>query len=179
MVAEHGSKDQLYVENEDRQQCESEEAGPAVIKLDARLFFHPFLSGENSHNDRNAEERLSQSGVSRRDRGRKEEKYCESAEDALGDHCAEGAPAQNPHPAPFIRTPGPDGQDDGQEASDLRDHAVRVLEFDSADELGNLVQRTEGGWPVRDRKSGVVAGDQRSGDDQEKRPAGENNSKTV
>jgi len=54
-----------------------------------------------------------------------------------------------------------------------------VLELHTADEPGDLVERAERGRPVGDGESGIVAGDQCSGDDEEKRPAGENDREAV
>jgi hypothetical protein len=54
-----------------------------------------------------------------------------------------------------------------------------MLELDSTDKLGNLIERAEGGRPVGDRESGIVAGDQSPSDDEEKRPAGKNDGEAV
>jgi hypothetical protein len=42
----------------------------------------------------------------------------------------------------------------------------------AANHARNLVEGTEGGRPVRDRQTGVIAGDQGSGDDQDESGAG-------
>jgi hypothetical protein len=54
----------------------------------------------------------------------------------------------------------------------LRNHAVGVLEFHAAHELGNLVPGTERCGPVGNRETGIIAGDESTGDDQEKSPTG-------
>jgi hypothetical protein len=48
-----------------------------------------------------------------------------------------------------------------------------VLKLDSADQFRNFVPRAERGRPIRHREPGVVAGDQRTGNDEKKCPAGE------
>ncbi len=50
---------------------------------------------------------------------------------------------------------------------------MRVLELHAADEFRNLVPGSERGRPVGNGQAGVVAGDERSGNDQKKSPAGE------
>src|SRR5437870_4626841 len=99
MVAEHGSENQLNVENKDREKSQDEEAGAAVIELDARLLFHQFLPGKDSHDDGHAEKCLGQRSVSGGDRWREIEENREPSEDTLGDDGAERAPAEKAHPA--------------------------------------------------------------------------------
>ena len=55
----------------------------------------------------------------------------------------------------------------GQQADELGQHAVTVLELDPADQRRNAVERAERGGPVRHGKSRFVAGHQSSGDDQQ------------
>jgi hypothetical protein len=54
-----------------------------------------------------------------------------------------------------------------------------MLEFHAANELGNLVPGTERCRPVGNREAGIVAGNQSTGNDQEKSPAGENDGEAV
>ena len=117
--------------------------------------------------------------MGRRNGRREKEKNGEAAQNPLCNNRGEGTPAENPHPATLFGAPCPDREDDRQEASDLGDHAMGVLELHSANKLGDLVERAERSWPVGHGQSGVVAGDESSGDDQEKGPAGENDSKAV
>ncbi len=73
----------------------------------------------------------------------------------------------------------PDRQHDGQQADELGDHAVAVFELYSADHRRKAVERAERGRPVGNRKPGVVAGDQRAGNDQQKGGTGEKDGETV
>ena len=52
------------------------------------------------------------------------------------------------------------------------------LVFHSAIQDGNT-ERSERSWPVGDRKAGVIAGDERSGNDQQKRGAGHKGGENV
>jgi len=45
--------------------------------------------------------------------------------------------------------------------------------------VGHLIDRTEGGRPIRDRQTGVVAGDKSSSNDENKSSAGGKNSEAV
>src|SRR3954465_6173405 len=148
MVTEHGSQDQLDVENEDRQQRQRKHAGTAGVELGARLFFHPLPSGENSHGDGDAEECLGEGGVRGGDRRRKKEDDGEASENALSNDGTEGSEAENPHPAAPFNAPCPDRKNDRHEAGSLGDHAMRVLESNAANKFGNLVERAEGSRPV-------------------------------
>jgi hypothetical protein len=56
---------------------------------------------------------------------------------------------------------------------------VGVLVLHPADHRRQLVKRTEGSWPIRDRQAGIVAGDQGAGDDQKERGPSENYGKAV
>jgi hypothetical protein len=54
-----------------------------------------------------------------------------------------------------------------------------VLELYAAHQSWNFVERSEGSRPVWNREPGIVAGDQRAGDDEKEGPAGKNDSKAV
>ena len=97
----------------------------------------------------------------------------------MNDDGCDSTDSENPHPAPLFDPPDPDGQDYGQQPGYLSDHAVSVLELHAADEFGDFIERAERSRPVGDGESGVVAGDQGSGDDKEKRPAGEDDGEAV
>ncbi len=56
---------------------------------------------------------------------------------------------------------------------------MRVLVLDSAYHGRQLIERSERGGPVGDREAGVVAGDQRAGDDEKKRGPGDNYDKPM
>ena len=45
---------------------------------------------------------------------------------------------------------------------------MRVFELHASNHVGNLVNGSEAGGPVRDRETGVIAGDQGSRDDEDK-----------
>ena len=54
-----------------------------------------------------------------------------------------------------------------------------VFELHAAYEMGDFVEGSEGGGPVGDRESGVVARDQGSGNDEQEYPAGEEDREAV
>ena len=81
---------------------------------------------------------------------------------------AQRGDAQIFHPAARVGTPGPDREDDAQKSDELGDHAVGVLELHAADQMRNLVQRTERSRPVGDGQAGIIAGHQRPGNDEKK-----------
>ena len=56
---------------------------------------------------------------------------------------------------------------------------MSVLESDAAHHMRDLVERTERGWPIGNRETGIVAGDQGSGNDQHKRGGGGKYSEAV
>ena len=56
---------------------------------------------------------------------------------------------------------------------------MRVLKLYPADHFGNLEQMAEAGRPVRDGQTGIVAGDQPAGNDQQKSQSGNKNSKAM
>ena len=56
---------------------------------------------------------------------------------------------------------------------------MRVLKLYPADHLGNLEQMAKAGGPVRDGQTGVVAGDQPAGNDQQKSQSGDKNGKAM
>jgi hypothetical protein len=136
-----------------------------LIEFHARDFFNPSAAGEDGHGNRNAEESLRQGSVGRRN-GRWEEKQNrQSSENPLRDYRADGRKGEHPQPAALFSPPHPDRQDDGQQPGALRDHAVGVFKFHSADQFRDLIERAERRGPVRNRKTCVVAGDECSGDD--------------
>src|SRR5215469_12975992 len=139
VMTEHGSKKQLHIENEDGQKRQREQAGAALIELHARLLLDPLLASEHSHSGGDTEESLGQRGVGGGDWWRQEEEYRQSAQDSLGDDRAHCTDREKPQPAPLLGAPGPDGQDNRQQSRALRDHAVRVFELHSTDELRDLV----------------------------------------
>src|SRR5579862_1776499 len=98
VVAEHGAEDQLYVQHENREQAKREQGGFFLIEFGARLLLDPFLSGENSDRDGDAEKCLRQGGVCRRDGRRQIKKHGDAPENALRDHSDERGKAQNPQP---------------------------------------------------------------------------------
>ena len=76
-------------------------------------------------------------------------------------------------------TPHPHGENDGEKARALGDHAVRVLELHAPDQLRDFVQGTERGRPVWHGQAGIVAGDQGSRNDQEESPEGQQDSEPM
>lgn len=54
-----------------------------------------------------------------------------------------------------------------------------VLEFHATDKFRNLVPGAERGRPVGNGEASVVAGDEGAGDDQEKRPTGQDYGEAV
>jgi hypothetical protein len=178
-MAEHGSENELHVKNKDRQPSEGHERRAAGIKLDFGDFFDPFASGENGDGDGEAEKCLGERGVGGGDGRRQKVKNGQSAENALRDDGADSAESEVTHPAATIGPPGPYSEDDGEEAGDLGDHAMGVLELDAADEARNFIKRAEGSRPIRHRQAGVIAGNERAGDDQQECPAGKDDGKAM
>ena len=122
--------------------------------------------GEESDGDVEAEEDLGEPGVRDGDRVRQQEDHRQSAEDALGDHGADGAPAERAHEALPLAALQPDRLHDGEEADRRGDHAVAVLVEDAADhrrEDLSVRQR-----PVGDGEAGAGRRHHRAGEDQEK-----------
>jgi hypothetical protein len=56
---------------------------------------------------------------------------------------------------------------------------MRVLKLYSADHPGNLEQMPEASWPVWDSQSGIVAGDQPAGNDQQESQRGNKHGKAM
>ncbi len=179
VMAEHGSKKELDIKDEDRQQRQGEEAGAALIEFDARLLLNPFLASEYSHRDGKAEECLCQRGVGRRDWRGQEEKYRESAEYSLSNDCTYSANGEEAQPAALLGAPRPDGQDDRQKARTLRDHAMGVFELHSTHKFWDLVPGSKRSRPVGNGEASIIAADESSGDDEKKSPAGENYGEAV
>src|SRR5690348_17417240 len=96
VMTEHGSKNELHIENEDRKECQGEQAGAALVEFDARLFLDPFLAGKYSHRYSDAEESLGQGGVSRRDWRRQEKEHSESTQDPLSNDRSERTDGEKP-----------------------------------------------------------------------------------
>src|ERR1700691_4551689 len=63
VMAKHGSQDQLDVEHKNRKQSQREKSGTALIRLGARLLFHPLAPGEYGDRDGYAEKGLSHGSV--------------------------------------------------------------------------------------------------------------------
>ena len=70
------------------------------------------------------------------------------------------------HPAARIGAPGPDREDDAQKSHKLGNHAVGMLKLHAADQMRDLVQRTERSRPIGYGKAGIIAGHQSSGNDE-------------
>ena len=64
-------------------------------------------------------------------------------------------------------------------ADKFGDHAVRVLKLYPADHLGNLEQMAKASRPVGDGQTGVVAGDQPAGNDQQESQSGNKHGKAM
>src|SRR5581483_616418 len=96
-------------------------------------------------------------------------KYGDPAQNPLNDDSPKCSDGQTLQPAALIGAPGPEGKDDGAESDQLGNHAMAVFKANTADHAGNLVERSERSWPVRNRESSVVAGHQGPGDDQYQR----------
>ena len=118
--------------------------------------------------DHDAEKYLRQGRMRRGDRGRQVKQHGQPAQNALGNHRAQRAPAQNAHPSPLLHLLRPPGNGNRQQADELSQHAVSVLKLYPAHQRRNAVKGTERSRPVRHREPGVVAGHQRPGDDQQK-----------
>ena len=119
-----------------------------------------------------AEESLRERGVRAGNCGRKEEQDGEAAENPLRDDGAESrrrprSCSQRRFSARQVQT----ARMMVQKADELGDHAMAVFELHAADHVGHFVEGAEGGGPVRDGETGVIAGDERAGNDQEKRDA--------
>jgi len=141
-------------------------------EADLRRFFHPLLPGEHGDAHRDTKECLCHRSMGARNRGRKEEKNCKTAENPLHNDRAERCHTQHTQPAALFGAPGPNCQNNREQTDELGHHAMPVLEFHTADHVRHLVKGTEGGGPIRHGESGVIAGDQGPGDDKQKSHAG-------
>ncbi len=93
----------------------------------------------------------------------------------MKDHGAERGDTEFLHPRAAVAAPSPNGDDDGERADKFGDHAVRVFKFHAADHARHLGNVAEAGRPVGDGETGVVAGDQGTGNDEDEgRERGEN-----
>jgi len=133
---------------------------------------NPGARGEERHRNHDAEECLSERCVSCGDRGWQLEVNRESAENALGNDCAERGPSHQLYPRATFDALCPNGDDDGEESDELRDHSVAVFEENSALERWNAIEGPERCRPIGHGEAGVIAGDESSSDEQQKRAAG-------
>ena len=178
VMSKHRAQNQLSVEHEDRQQREREEAGTAAVKFDLRNFFDPPASGEHGNRNRDAEECLPHCGVCRGDPRRLKQEHCKPAENCLRNHCAESGNAQPLHPTATVCEPCPSGNGNRQHDDGASNGAMAPFVFDSTVERRN-VERTEGSWPVGNGEAGIVAGDERTGNDENKSRARREDSKAM
>lgn len=89
----------------------------------------------------------------------------------MRDHGRERCQTQKLQPAAFFNSPGPNGENDSEESDEFRDHAMAMFVLHAAHHARHLVEGTEGGRPVGNGQAGVIAGDERSGNDEDKRGA--------
>src|SRR3989442_877676 len=82
--------------------------------LESRAIRHPPSAGEqrNAHDD--SQENLRQAGVRDRHSIMQIEKHRQSAQDGLSKHCPKSSNTEPPHPSAPLRTPEPDGQNQGE-----------------------------------------------------------------
>ena len=90
----------------------------------------------------------------------------------MRDHRSQGSDAENPHPATAFRSPSPNGENDRQQTDELGDHAMTVLPLNAANHVGHLVDGSESCRPIRHGKTGIVAGHQGPGNNQNESRAG-------
>ena len=102
MMTEHPTEKELDVQNEDRQQSESEQAGTALVEFDAGRFFHPSASGKDCDRYRNTKECLSDGSMCGGYQRWLKHQHRKSAEHRLHDHRAERTNCQPPQPAPLL-----------------------------------------------------------------------------
>jgi hypothetical protein len=89
----------------------------------------------------------------------------------LNNYGCERGQAKKPQPAAFFHSPGPSGEDNGEQSDEFRDHAMAMFVSHAAHHARHFVEGTEGGRPVGNGQAGVIAGDERSGNDEDKRGA--------
>src|SRR3954471_14970538 len=88
--------------------------------------------------------------------------HAQPSENSLKNHRAECGKPEVAQPAPMVRAPDPNGENDGEEADCRRDQPVGVLEENSADPFGNREKKhvvAERGRPVRNGETDAFAGD--------------------
>ena len=90
----------------------------------------------------------------------------------MRDDGGEGGHSEKAQPAALFNPPGPEGKDDGEDAHEFRHHAVGVFVPYAANHVRHFVKGAKTGWPVGDGQTGVVTGNQRSGNDEDERGAG-------
>jgi hypothetical protein len=110
---------------------------------------------------------------------RAEKQDGQSAEDALDDDGRERGQREKAQPAALFHSPGPDGENNGEQADEFCRHAMSMFVLDAANHLRDFVKGTKTGRPVGDRQTGVIAGDESSGNDQEQSGAGGEDGKAV
>ena len=106
--------------------------------------------------------------MGRGDRRRQIEEHRDPAQNSLRDDQAQRGQAEIFHPAARIGAPGPDREDDAEKSHKLGNHAMGVLKFYAADQMRDLVERTERSRPIGDGEAGIIAGHQRAGNDEKK-----------
>ena len=104
---------------------------------------------------------------------------CQPAQNSLENYAQYGADRQATHPAALVYSPCPNGDNDRQQPDKFGDHAVRVFKLYPADHPGNLEQMPKARWPIRDGQTGIVAGDQPAGNDQQESQSGHKHGKAM
>jgi hypothetical protein len=149
----------------------------------ARDFFYrliqPAPAGEDGNYRQHTKHRLANGGVGRGDGWRQKIQHRQAAQDSLENYAGYCSDCQPAHPAALVNAPGPYRHNDRQQADKFGDHAVRMLKLNPADHFGNLEQMPKAGWPIRDGQSGIVAGDEPAGNDQQESQRGNKDGKAM
>src|SRR4051812_18335877 len=91
-----------------------------------------------------------------------------TAQYALRDYGCDCGQTYIAQPLAAINPEGCDAEDDREQSHALGDHAMGMLELYPANHRRNLVNRSKGSRPVGNGQTGVLTGNQRPGDNQEK-----------
>jgi len=133
--------------------------------LNSRLFLHPSAPREHSDANSNTEECLSDGGMCGRNPRRLEQQHRQSTQNSLSEDRTQCRDAQPLHPAPPVGNPSPNSNRNRQTNNGASDCPMAPLVANAPSQGGNFesVKRSR---PVRNRQTGIIAGHQRSGNDQ-------------
>src|SRR6266702_2505289 len=138
-MSKSGAHDELQPDGTHGEHGDGGQPGTSARLSNPCRCLNPALACKKGNTYHNAEERLSQGCVSRRDRRRQVEQYGEAAKHALSDHRTQSTPPKNAHPAALIYFLRPDSNPDGEKADKLSQHSMPVLKLNSTQQWRNTI----------------------------------------